>query len=146
MDNKKLLTIILFTLVGLILFFNIVFAGDTHQDTQSHAVVVVITGGSGRPATGETVRLNVKRVSDEAYLDFDDLDFDFMSDPITTPWQTMNEDVVNGTYWIVVTLDTATLVSGDYITTISVDSGSNQSHATEVISWNETHNLIRIHR
>lgn len=119
-------------------------AGDVHQDGQGHKVVYTVVDNTGQPVSGQTVRLAVERVSDESQLDFSDNTF--KSSGWTTRYQTMAYNSTLGFYWYVVTIDTAVLVSGDYVCVVSNDDATYGDRQAESVQFDITNNLIKIHR
>ena len=133
-----------YLLLILLLISSYAYAGDTHQRGESHRVVYVVTDSSGNPVTGETVRLKVQRVSDDAVLDFNDNQFKYTG--WTTPLVTMNYNAVGEYYSRTISIDTALLVSGDYVCIVSNDSATYGDQQAEVIGYDSLKDIIRINR
>lgn len=134
-------------LILLILFFfltSVAYAGDTHQRKQSHRVAYVVADASGNPVTDQTIRLQVIRASDDSVFDFSDNTF--KQSGWTTRYVTMNYDNKGEYYAMTLTIDSAALVSGDYVFIISNDSALYADQQVEVVTFGETHDLIRMHR
>ena len=120
-------------------------AGDHHQDTQGHAVTYSITDSSGNPVSGQTPKVAVKETRTGLYLDHSDGTFKNPSSA-TTLYQTMTFDQTGGFYWRVVTVDTAALVSGDYVCIVSNDDATYGDTASESISFDRLEQVVKIHR
>ncbi len=135
-------------ILSLSLLFSLIvpaYAGDTHQDTQGHAVTVAITDSNGDPVTNQSPRVAVKRVSDGLYLDHSDGTFKAAS-AATTLYGSMAFDQAGGFYMRVITIDQGILVSGDFVTIVSNDDSTYGFTAAESIEWDNLNNLIKIHR
>jgi len=104
----------------------------------------VVADASGNPVTDQTIRLQVIRASDDAALDFNDNAF--KQSGWTTRYVTMNYDTKGEYYATTVTIDSSVLVSGDYVFIISNDSALYADQQVEVVTFGETHDLIRTHR
>lgn len=145
MTRKKLAYIlVVIAVLAITIWLNESEAGDYHQDTQGHRVVYVVTDSSGNPVSGQTVRLQVQRVSDDAILDHSDNAFKYSG--WTTRYATMTYNAQGEYYSRVVTLDTATTISGDYVMVVSNDDSTYGDQQAEVVMWDNLNNLIKIHR
>src|SRR3990167_5706111 len=109
------------------------FAGDYHQRTQSHKVVYVVADSSGNPVTGQTLRLQVQRVSDGLILDHSDNTF--KSSGWTTRYATMNYDDKGEYYQRTISIDSARMISGDYVCIVSNDDATYGDQQTEVVNF-----------
>lgn len=118
-------------------------ASDTHQRGQTHHVVYIITDTDGNPVTGQTVRMKVKRLSDDRTYDFSNGTW---STSPTTSLATVPYNAQAEYYIRSFTMDTAVLVSGDYAFIISNDDATYGDQQVEVVSVGDTNDLIRIHR
>lgn len=119
-------------------------ASDYHQRTQGHRVVYVVTDSSGNPVTGQTIRLQVMRVSDDAVLDHSDNAFKFSG--WTTRYATMNYNPMGEFYSRTITIDSSTIVSGDYVCIVSNDNATYGDQQAEVVMFDTINDLIKIHR
>lgn len=135
---------LLFLLFSLLLVPVFALAGDSHERTQSHRVTYVITDSSGNPVSGQTVRLQVMRVSDDAILDFDDNVFQFSG--WTTRYATMNYNDRGEYYSRTITIDSSRLVSGDYVCVVSNDDAVYSDQQAEVVNFGSNNDLIKIFR
>ena len=120
------------------------WAGDYHQRTQSHRVVYVVTDSSGNPVTGQTVRLQVQRVADGFILD--NADNSFKASGWTTRYATMNYDSNGEYYQRTISIDSARLVSGDYVCVVSNDDATYGDQQAEVVAFDSVNDLIKINR
>ena len=120
------------------------FAGDYHQRTQSHKVVYVVADSSGNPVTGQTLRLQVQRVSDGLILDHSDNTF--KSSGWTTRYATMNYDDKGEYYQRTISIDSARMISGDYVCIVSNDDATYGDQQTEVVNFDSVNDLIKINR
>lgn len=141
--TKFVLFYFLLLLVGF-LVIKVAYAGDYHQSDQSHRVVYVITDNNGNPVTGQTVRIAVQRVSDDAFLDFNDNIF--KTSGWTTRLGTMNYNVAGEYYQRQISIDQATRVSNDYVCIISNDDATYGDQQVEVVHFDNLKNLIKINR
>jgi len=132
-------------LLAMVLIATNVFAGDLHQDDETHTVIYSPVNSSGDFQSGLLVRLTVKSFDNVSYFDFSDSIWKNTAD-LVTPFTTMNEDNYGGFYWYPFTMDSATLVSGDYVFIVSNEDATFGTVLTESVTFTNTHNLIRIHR
>lgn len=136
---------LVFSLVLSLFVANHCQASDYHQDGQGHAVTYTVVDTSGNPVSGQTVRLTLKRISDEAYLDFDDNTFKFSA--WTSQQATMSYDSRGGFYFRVISVDTGNpIISGDYAAIVSNEDATYADHQVEVFALDSLGKLIRIHR
>lgn len=120
------------------------FAGDLHNRSEGHRVVYTVVDSSGNAVTGQTVSLQVQRVSDDRILDFNDNSF--KSSGWTTRYATMNYQPDGEYYSRTVTVDTAKLATGDYVMCVSNDDATYGDFQCEVVSWSNMSDLIKINR
>jgi hypothetical protein len=127
-----------------ILTTTVAFAGDYHQDGSGHKVVYTVTDSFGDPVSGQTIRCAVQRGTDGYFLDFSDQTFK------ASGWSQrlfiLSYDTVGEYYSTVITIDQATLVSSDYVITVSNDSALYGDHQSEVVNWDSLSNLVKIYR
>lgn len=135
---------LLFLLFSLLFIPYVLFAGDYHQRTASHRVIYIITDSSGNPVSGQTVRLQVQRVSDDAVLDHSDNVFKFSG--WTTRYATMNYNNAGEYYSRTITIDASRLVSGDYVCIISNDDATYADQQVEAITFDSMNDLVKIQR
>lgn len=120
------------------------WASDYHQRGQKHRVVYTVTDASGNPVTGETVRLQIQRVSDDAVYDFSSSSFKFSG--WTTRYQTMLYNTAGEYYNYTFSQDAARFNSGEYVCTISNDSASYGDQQSASVFFDSTQDVIRINR
>lgn len=119
-------------------------AGDYHERTQSHRVVYVVVDSSGNPVTGQTIRLQVQRVSDDAILDHSDGVFKFSG--FTTRYATMNYNTQGEYYSRTISIDSSRFVSGDIVCIVSNDDSVYSDQQAEVVNFGTLGDQIRINR
>jgi hypothetical protein len=127
-----------------LLFCASAYAGDYHQRTQGHRVAYVVADSSGNPVTGETIRLQVQRVSDDAVLDFSDNSFKFSG--WTTRYATMTYNAQGEYYTRTVSVDSTRFVSGDYVCIVSNDSSTYGDQQVETFTVDSLGDLIKVSR
>lgn len=135
---------LLLIMTAIVFITKMAFAGDSHQRTQSHRVVYFVTDSSGKPVTGQTVRLQVQRVSDDAVLDFSDNTFKFSS--WTTRYATMPYNAGGEYYMYTISIDSSRLVSGDYVCIVSNDDATYGDRNGEVVNFDTLNDLIKMNR
>ena len=133
--------LIILLMIGLV---GVAVAGDYHQRTQGHRVAYVITDSSGNPVTGQTVRLQVQRVSDDAVLDFSDNSFKFSG--WTTRYATMTYNAQGEYYGRVVSIDSTRFVSGDYVAVVSNDDSTYADQQLEVFTVDSLGDIVKVSR
>lgn len=121
-----------------------VHASDYHNRGQKHRIVYVITDASGNPVTGETVRLQIQRVSDDAVYDFSDSTFKYSA--WTTRYQTMLYNSAGEYYNYTFSQDAARFNSGEYVCVVSNDSSSYSDQQAASIFFDSTQDVIRVNR
>lgn len=120
------------------------YAGDYHQRTQSHPVVYVVTDSNGDPVSGQTVLLQVVRSKDGLALDHSDNTF--KSSGWTTRYATMDYNTSGEYYQRTISVDSSTLISGDYVCIISNDDATYADMQVEVVTFDTLGDLIKINR
>lgn len=131
------------TIFGLLIAGSCI-AGDYHQRTQSHPVVYIITDASGNPVTGQTPKLQVIRSQDGLVLDHNDNTF--KSSGWTTRYATMTYNIPGEYYQRTVSIDSTTLISGDYVCVVSNDDAIYGDQQSEVVTFDTLNDLIKINR
>ena len=131
---------ILLAMVGLA----VAYASDFHNDDEQHRITYVITDNSGNPVSGQTVRIAIQRVSDDAFIDFND--GIFKTSGWTTRLGTMNYHTQGEYYQRTVSIDQATRISNDYCVIISNDDSVYADQQVEVFSVSDLKNEVKIHR
>lgn len=121
------------------------YAGDLHEDDSTHRIVYTINDGNGDHVTGQTPRITIVSWDGVNYYDFNDSQWESWGSA-TTKHQAMNEDSSAGYYWLTVTLDMATVQSGDITVILSNDDTTYADYQAEVINYTNTGQLIKIHR
>ena len=120
------------------------FASDYHQRGQRHRVVYVVSDSSGNPVSGQTLRLKVQRVSDDAVFDFSDQSFKFSG--WTSKTQTMAYNSEGEYYSYTFTQDAARFNSGDYVCIVSNDDATYGDQQAEVVAFDTLADQIRVNR
>jgi len=128
----------------LLLITTFAHASDYHQDDSTHMIVYTIVDTSGNHVTGETVRLTVRSWDSVNYYNFTDDTWGTFS--TANSHKTLNEDATGGFYFYPMTIDSATLNSGDYVLIVSNESATYADVQAESVNFDNMGNLIRIHR
>lgn len=120
------------------------YASDTHERGDSHKVTYVVTDSDGNPVSGQTVRIQLQRVSDDAIYDFSSSSFKFSG--WTTRYETMTYSPTGEYYYRVITPDSAINVTTEYCAIVSNDNATYGDQQTECFVFGRTNDLVRIHR
>ena len=136
---KKLLLI-----AALILIPSVSFASDYHQRDQQHAVIYQIVDSSGKPVSGQTVSLQLIRVSDDTAYDFSS--GTFKSSGWTTRYATMRYDNGGEYYYYTITPDAGRIQSGEYVCVISNDNATYSDHKAEAVEFDSLGDLVKYNR
>ena len=131
-------------LILLLLISTNAFASDYHMRNQNHRITVTVTDAQGNPVTGETVRLQIQRVSDDAVYDFNSNSFKFSG--WTTRYQTLSYNPGGEYYTYTYSQDAARFSAGEYVMIVSNDSASYGFRQSESVFFDKTQDDIRINR
>jgi len=123
----------------------IAYAGDIHFDDETHLIIFTPADSNGNFKRGLTIRLTVKSHDTIGYFDFSDSIWKNTPD-VVTQFATMKEDDYGGFYWYPFTVDSVTLVSGDYVFIVSNEDSTFQNVQAESVHFSNLNNLIKIHR
>lgn len=132
-------------LIASLLIVSTVWAGDFHVNNSTHLVAYVITDTNGDHVSGQTTRLTVRSWDNVAYLDWHDGAWKSFTS-CSTPHKTMLEDSSGGFYYYPVTIDNATMVSGDFVFIVSNDDATYGDLQVEVVNFSALGDLVKIHR
>ena len=131
-------------LLALLLVTIPALASDYHMRGQNHRVTVSVTDNQGKPVTGETVRLQIQRVSDDAVYDFSSSSFKFSG--WTTKYQTLVYNASGEYYTYTFSQDAARFNAGEYVAIVSNDSATYGFRQSGSIFFDKTQDDIRINR
>jgi len=134
--------LILFILA--LMFCQTAQAADYHMRGQKHRVTYTVTDNQGKPVTGETVLLQIQRVSDDAVYDFSSSDFKFSG--WTTRYNTMAYNAAGEYYTYTFSQDAARFNAGEYVMVISNDSATYGDRQSASVFFDKTQDDIRINR
>lgn len=122
----------------------VAYASDYHMRGQNHRVTVSVTDNQGKPVTGETVSLQIQRVSDDAVYDFSSSSFKFSG--WTTRYKTMVYNPGGEYYTYTFSQDAARFSAGEYIMIVSDDSATYGFRQSSSTFFDSTQDQIRINR
>jgi len=131
-------------LIALLSFTTFAYASDYHQRNQKHRITYVVTDNNGNPVTGETIRLQIQRVSDDAVYDFSDSTFKYSS--WTTRYQTLTYNVNGEYYTYTFSQDAARFNSGEYVMVVSNDSTTYGDQQAVTVNFDTLSDQIRVNR
>ena len=132
-------------LLCLLCLCKISFAGDSHQDDSTHAVVYTVVDDQGNHVSGQTIRLTMYNPKTNKYYDFADGAWENLS-TVSSLHRSMTENATNWTYFTTVTVDSSTLVSADVVMTVSNDDASYGDMQSESVNFDRLEDMIRINR